>query len=319
MRAYLTLIPLAALLGAAAFAAGETYTDPESAGPDYRIQGEYRGKAGDQKLGCQVIALGGGKFQAVFLRGGLPGEGWGQGERIRVDGMTSGAETRFGTGTGGWSARIADGVMRGQTDAGRAFRLKRVERRSPTLGKKPPRGALVLFDGTNTEAWENGKLSPEGWLKVGTRTKKSFQNFTLHFEFRTPFQPYDRGQSRGNSGLFLQDRYEVQILDSFGLKEESHECGALYNQKQPDVNMCLPPLTWQTYDIDFQTAQFDSTGKKLKNAVVTVRHNGVVIHDRYEPPTTGPVGKKEDATGGSFQFQDHGNPVVARNIWVIER
>ena len=154
---------------------------------------------------------------------------------------------------------------------------------------------------------------------MGTRTKRDdFQSFTLHFEFRTPFQPTARGQGRGNSGLFLQNRYEVQVLDSFGLPEESHECAALYDQKAPDVNMSYPPLAWQTYDIDFQTAQFDAEGKKVKNAVVTLKHNGVIVHDEFELPGPGPVRKKEDTSGGFFSVQNHGNPVFFRNIWVVE-
>jgi hypothetical protein len=296
----------------------EVFTDPASAGPDYKIQGEFDGKVGDARLGAQIIALGDGKFQAVFYRGGLPGAGWDKSDRIRIDGKTEGEATRFRK-EGSWAGELTGDSFTGQTDKGENFQLKRVTRHSATEGLKPPAGALVLFDGTNADAWNNGKITPEGWLKCGTNTKKSFQNFTIHFEFRVPFKPKARGQERGNSGLFLQDRYEVQILDSFGLKEEAHECAALYNQKQPDLNMSYPPLTWQTYDIDFQTAQFGADGKKTHNAVVTVKHNGVVVHDKYEPPTTGPVGKPEDATGGTFQIQDHGNPVVTRNIWVVER
>lgn len=319
-RTIVSGLAAAGVLAAAVLAApgGDTYTDPATAPVDYQIQGEYTGKAGDQKLGAQVIALGNGTFRAVFLPGGLPGAGWSQGGRMPVEGKLDGSITRFGKEGSGWSGTLADGVLTGQTDRGEKFRLKKVERKSKTLGQKPPKGALVLFDGKSAEHWLNGQVTPEGWLKMGTRTRRDdFQNFTLHFEFRTPFQPTARGQGRGNSGLFIQNRYEVQILDSFGLPEESHECAALYNQKAPDVNMSFPPLTWQTYDIDFETAQFE--GKKTKNAVITVRHNGVVVHDRFELPGPGPVGKKEDATGGFFSVQDHGNPVVFRNVWVVER
>jgi hypothetical protein len=310
---------LAAAVVAVAAPGDEVYTDPAACPPDFKVQGEYSGQAGEKKLGAQVIALGKSTYQVVFHPGGLPGDGWDKTTRIRVDGKTDGAHTEFGVKDSGWYASISEGRLAGKTADGQKFVLNRLERKSPTLGLKPAEGALVLFDGTNAEQWQRGQMTPDGLLKIGTRTKKDFKSFTLHFEFRTPFQPTARGQGRGNSGLFLQDRYEVQILDSFGLDGKNNECGGLYSQKAPDVNMCYPPLAWQTYDIDFQTAVFDDAGNKTKPAVVTIRHNGVVIHDKYELPGTGPVGKKEDNTGGTFQIQDHGNPVVVRNVWVVER
>jgi len=306
-------------LGAwAACAQNEVYTDPANAGPDYALQGEYRGRMGETRLGVQVIAMGRDAFQAVFHPGGLPGGGWDGKTRVRVDGKRMENAVVFGKDEG-WRGKIEEGAFQAVTPEGQSFRLRRVERKSPTLGAKPPEGALVLFDGTSAEHWQNGRLTEDMLLRVGTRSKRSFEDFTLHFEFRTPFQPTARGQGRGNSGLFLQDRYEVQILDSFGLEGKDNECGGFYSQKAPDVNMCYPPLQWQTYDIDFEQARFDADGKKIKPAIATVRHNGVVIHNRYELPGPGPVGKKEDNTGGTFQIQDHSNPVVVRNVWVVEK
>jgi hypothetical protein len=177
----------------------------------------------------------------------------------------------------------------------------------------------VLFDGKNAEAWNGGHLDDRGLLAAGTTSRKQFQNFSLHVEFLLPFKPLGRGQDRGNSGVYLQDRYEVQVLDSFGLKGENNECGGIYTKARPAVNMCLPPLVWQTYDIEFEAAKFDAGGKKLKNAVATVKHNGVVIHDGFEinGPTGG--GKPEAPTPGPIQLQGHGNPVFYRNIWAVEK
>ena len=111
----------------------------------------------------------------------------------------------------------------------------------------------------------------------------------------------------------------MQVLDSFGLKGEDNECGGIYTKAKPAVNMCFPPLTWQTYDIDFTAAQFGEDGKKRKNATATVKHNGVLIHDHLD--ITGPTGggKPENPQGGAIQLQGHGNPVFYRNVWVVEK
>ncbi|MBL9122486.1 MAG: DUF1080 domain-containing protein, partial [Planctomycetaceae bacterium] len=149
-------------------------------------------------------------------------------------------------------------------------------------------------------------------------SKQKFQDFTLHLEFRTPYMPAATGQARGNSGVYLQNRYEVQILDSFGLEGLDDECGAIYSKKPPRENSAYPPLTWQTYDIDFTAAKYEGD-KKVKNATVTVRHNGNLIHENQEVDSETPGGEKESAEAGPIRLQDHGNPVVFRNIWVVEK
>jgi hypothetical protein len=156
-------------------------------------------------------------------------------------------------------------------------------------------------------------------LAAGCKSKKKFGDYTLHCEFILPFKPLGRGQGRGNSGVYMQDRYEVQVLDSFGLAGENNECGGVYTKARPSVNMCFPPLVWQTYDIDFRAAKFDAQGKKVKNANLTVRHNGVLIHDQLEidGPTGG--GQPETAEPGAIQLQGHGNPVFYRNVWIAEK
>lgn len=305
----------------AAAPADMVYLDPAKAGSEFALQGEYLGQAGEKKLGAQVIALGNGTFQAVFLAGGLPGDGWDGKARVRVDGKLVGDGVVFESASSGWAGQIADGKLSGHDQSGAKFSLAKVERSSPTMGLKPPSDAQVLFDGKNADAWVNGKMDENGLLEAGTRTKQEFRDFTLHVEFRTPFKPTARGQNRGNSGLYLMNRYEVQILDSFGLDGVFNECGAMYRQKAPDVNMCLPPLAWQTYDIDFQAARWDSAGKKEKGAVITVRHNGVLVHKDYEitGPTGGAASRPEIGAAGPISFQNHGNPVMLRNVWIVEK
>ena len=305
----------------AAAPASEAYLDPAKAGPEFALQGEYLGKSGEQMLGAQVIAQGNGSFQAVFLPGGLPGAGWDAKTRVRVNGKLAGDGVVFEGSSNGWAGQIGDGKLAGHDATGAKFSLSKVTRSSPTMGLKPPAEALVLFDGKSADAWVNGKMDENGLLVAGTRTKQEFHDFTLHVEFRTPFKPAGRGQERGNSGLYLLNRYEVQILDSFGLDGVFNECGALYRQKAPDVNMCLPPLTWQTYDIDFQAARWDPAGNKEKNAVITIRHNGVVVQNHYEitGPTGGAARRPEVGNTGPIAFQNHGNPVMLRNVWLVEK
>ena len=301
---------------------------------DFAIQGEYEGTKSSEggstvKVGAQVIALGNGKFDVKLLPGGLPGAGWdGKSSKMaKAERTDSGVvvklpetDAKSGKVTGyADGGTIADGTMTLKaTNA--AATLKKVSRTSPTLGAKPPEGAIVLFD-TDPSKWEGGKiveLSDGKFLNNGIKTKQGFGAFTAHVEFRLPWMPNSRGQGRGNSGVYLQDRYELQVLDSFGLTGENNECGGIYTQYKPAVNMCLPPLVWQTYDIDFTPAVFEGD-KKVTPAKATIKHNGVVIHDNIEfkGPTGG--GQAEKPTPGPFQFQNHGDPVVYRNVWVVEK
>ena len=268
--------------------------------PDFKIQGEYEGEvAGKGKYGAQVVAKGNGKFDVYFLSGGLPGAGWDAEFRVIVNAATKDNAVTFSTKS--WSGTIADGTLSGETSGG-TFKLKRVERKSPTLGAKPPEGAVVLFDGKNLDQWDKGQLVENDLLYRGTTSRTGFAVGKLHLEFRTSYQPKAGGQGRGNSGVYILGK-EVQVLDSFGLEGKDNECGAFYSSAKPAVNMCFPPLAWQTYDVEIKA---DEKG----DLRATVLHNGVIVHKDY------PIAKKGAKPAG-IHLQDHGNPVVYRNIWIV--
>jgi hypothetical protein len=324
IRLPLAVLALLACISTAAFAKGPVYTDPTKTDADFAFQGEYAGEIttddGPVKIGVQVIALGDGKFHAVGYIGGLPGDGYSGEPKVEADGELQDGAVVFRKDEG--RGVVRDGVLKLiGGDSNEIGQLNKVERKSETLGAKPPQGAIVLFDGKSADGFKNAKVE-DGLLVQGTASKQNFGSQQVHLEFRTPYAPHERGQGRGNSGVYLQGRYEVQVLDSFGLSGEQNECGGLYSVAKPKVNMCFPPLTWQTYDIDYTAGQFDANGKVVKNPRVTVRHNGVLIHDDVELPgerntTAAPV--KAGPEDGPLYLQDHGNPVRYRNIWVVEK
>ncbi len=263
---------------------------------DFKLQGEYTG----QSLGLQVIATGKGGFDFVLYAGGLPGAGWDRTPPQRAEG----------------DADTVQQIIQSR-------KLKKTERRSPTLGAAAPPEAIVLFDGSEASLakWQPGaKRTADGLLIPGVTTRDTFRDYTLHVEFQTPFMPEATGQGRGNSGVYHQGRYETQILDSFGLEGKNNEAGGIYEVRDPDLNMCLPPLAWQTYDVDFTAPRFDAAGKKTSEARLTVRLNGVVVQNdvRVPGPTrAAPIGEAD--APGPIYLQDHGNPVRFRNIWLLPR
>lgn len=315
LRGLLTLVAVAALSTGLVAADKEAFLTAEAGGPDFAIQGEYTGKVGGQAWGVQVIALGEGKFDAVVYPGGLPGAGWVQPTKHKLTGGTGDGKTSLKGDAG--EAQIVDGTLKLKLGVNSGD-LARVDRQSPTLGQKPPAGAKVLFDGSNTDSWQNGRMDDDKLLMVGTRTNDKFADYTLHLEFRTPFMPKSRGQARGNSGMYLGDQYECQVLDSFGLEGLDNECGGIYKNARPSVNMCLPPLAWQTYDVEFTAAKIDAAGKVVAPARTTIRHNGVKIHDNIELQTT-PGGGQNDQKPGALYLQDHRDPVRFRNIWIVQK
>jgi hypothetical protein len=309
--------------------AAEPATSPEKADEDFKFQGEYAGtidRDGDSfQQGVQVVARGNGKFDAVGFHGGLPGAGWDGSDKVSGSGERRGDEVVITNAEGNARAVIRDGKMTLSIDNDDVGTLERVVRKSETLGAKPPAGAVVLFVGKEADLknfkegarFEAGKDG--GHLREGFTSRQEFGDYTLHLEFMLSYMPEARGQGRSNSGVYQQGRYEVQVLDSFGLEGADNECGGVYKAKAPSVNMCLPPLEWQTYDIDFTAAKYDGD-KKTSPARMTVKHNGVVIHDNIEVPAGTPGGTQAEGPGpGPLFVQNHGNPVFFRNIWVVPK
>ncbi len=194
----------------------------------------------------------------------------------------------------------------------------------------PPDTAVVLFDGKDLSNWTKLDGGVPAWeIADGAMTvtagggdivsREKFTDFLLHLEFMTPDMPDAIGQAKGNSGVFLQGRYEIQVLDSYGIDVPGMgDCGAIYNQFASLVNACKPPLEWQTYDVIFRAARVGESGEIEENARVTVLQNGIVIQNNVQMlGATGGATDEDASAPGPLRLQDHGNPVKYRNIWVI--
>lgn len=302
-----------------------TWTDPAKAAaedPDFLVQGEYGRAMPDQPWAVQLVALGGGHFDAYLLEGGFPGLGWDRTKRrVKLSGGREGGSVRLVTPDRVYRATVAKGLITVMYYGDVLARLHRVERTSPTLGAAPPQNAVVLFDGTNTDEWDKGRIVDGLLANNDVTTRRKFGSYHLHLEFRTPYKPFARGQARGNSGVYHQGRFETQVLDAFGLEGKMNETGGIYSIAHPRLNMCLPPLRWQTYDVDYTAASFDPAGNLKNNARMTVLLNGVEVHHEQElkkSTTSAPVKGGTTATGPIF-LQHHGNPVFYRNIWIVEK
>jgi hypothetical protein len=205
---------------------------------------------------------------------------------------------------------------------------------TPGLGSAPPSDAIVLFGGKELSEWQQEKGGPAKWsvaedaftVVKGTgniQTKRGFGDCQLHIEWRTPAKVESEGQGRGNSGIFLQGRYEVQVLDSYNNTTYSNgQAASIYKQYIPLVNASRKPGEWQSYDIFFRAPRFAENGKVTTPGYITVVHNGVLVQDHVElkgntvyigAPAYEKHGPKEPIV-----LQDHGNPVSYRNIWIRE-
>src|ERR1043165_4458266 len=295
------------------------------------MMGVYEGfwttKGGKGRISAQIRPLGGGKYDGFVafykskaLEGALklkPGAAKFEGEGVKAAGgsltleMSGAAEIENGKLRGTFKGEFGEGTFEGTI----------AHPKSKTMGAKPPKRAKVLFDGKPAaDMWKDfhWKVTPEGTMIVQNgdiHAKGDIAHFLLHVEFRTPLMPEAQGQARGNSGVYLQSKYEVQVLDSFGLFPlQNNDCSAIYSLKAPSINACLPPGEWQTYDITY----VNGNPAQNKQPTITVVFNGVTVIDKFELPKS--VLEKgttaADAEGGFLKLQDHGNPVEYRNIWV---
>jgi hypothetical protein len=319
-------------LAAARAADQPAVTSLEEADGDYPFQGEYYGtlaRTGGgpwETIGLQIAAQGAGDYIAREYPGGLPGLGWRGEVPTLLRGRREPDRLRI---FGGDMAFIVADNLAWRIDENQEIHswIQKVNRISPTLGMSPPTGAMVLFNGGSTESLVNAQLTADKLLKAGFSSRDTFQDYFLHVEFQCPYMPCARGQARGNSGVYLQSRYEIQILDSFALNGDSNECGGIYNFRRPDVNMCLPPLAWQTYDIDYRDARWTVAGscpgcpprasEKTEDAMVNVWQNGYPIHEQIAIPHPTGHGQPESPNLLPIVFQQHGSPVRFRNIWLV--
>ncbi|TWU55590.1 family 16 glycoside hydrolase [Rubripirellula reticaptiva] len=286
----------------------DVWTDAKLAAkefPGFDFIGEY------VKDGQAVqVTPSGDKFYLSIYQGGLPGSGWDHSPIAHQWENLDGMATRLQ----GWN---------------------KIDRSETVVGKKPSEDATVLFDGSNVDAWNNGKIE-NGVLKAGAVTKQKYRDFTLYLEFQIPLKPQPpiSHPHRGNSGVFAVGAYEVQISDTFGLDHDPQAwegidmlkpvntwSGSIYGIRSADQNMCLPPLTWQSMEIDFRAARFKD-GVKTADAVISVIHNGVKVHDHVSLPEGtggGPSGPRDEVAEGPIYLQNHGNPNRFRNIWIVSR
>lgn len=288
------------------------------------LMGDWQGKGG---LVAQVYPAGEGKYQANVLTAfDIESNVVAVLQGVAADGVV----TFSGDG---WSGAIKDSHFAGNK-GDKSFDLKHIVRVSPTEGAKPPKGAAVLFDGKNLDAWakkagkdwlaEDGppkwKLVDGGAVEVvpGTDciiTHNKFGDCHLHVEFRTLGLP-------SNSGVLLECRYEVNINETYG-RLDGNPNGGLDNCTDkivPRVRPCFPPLAWQTFDIDFTAPRFDAGGKKTASARATVLFNGVKIYDNQELDLPhGAASRMGEAATGPLMLQDHGVPLQFRNVWLVEK
>jgi hypothetical protein len=290
-------------------------------GEFYLLQGEYEGTMHEKPFAMQVLVNESG-IDAIICPGGLPGKAplEAAAERRRISSSVQEGERHFSAN--GWRAILSnEGITLNDFKGDVIGELKRVERSSATLGAPPPDGAVVLFDGSNVDSFKKGaRMSQDKLLMEGCTSVEEFGDCSIHLEFCLPYLPSEYGQSRGNSGLIIAGRYELQILDSYGAQGDSGDCGAIFAMVKPKVNMSYPPLSWQTYDIDYIAPRFNEKKEKISDAMLTVKQNNVVIHENVKltAPTRG-APLNQETPRGPMILQAQRRSVLYRNFWVIKK
>lgn len=333
MRTALTILAIMSLVVACAHA--EPYVTPDEVPEDSPVwlQGEYLGTIGGAQIGAQVVDWGGGSYELIVYEGGLPGEGWDP-DTEKIRGIHAERDNGSVTFTvedtsaevsldGSMTVRdesVELGVRAPEEEYQVAGVLDRTVRQGPTLSMEAPEEATVLFDGTDLDMWRDGaEMTDDGLLMQGARTAEDYRDMFMHLEYMLPYWEPDDDQP--NSGIYIQNRYEVQILGSFGRELANNLDGSLYREKAPEFLATLPPLQWQTYDILFRAPRFDEDGNKTENVRISVFQNGALIHDDVElDGGTGAGGDREppEVEAAHTWFQDHGTEVRFRNVWVVE-
>jgi hypothetical protein len=298
------------------------------------FMGEYKGTyhpdpMTTMKASAKVIAEGDDVYYRIVIKA-VPNEENQDAADVELHGSRDGSAVYIGEWAGGyhWRGQIQKGRLSISTDYGQHVELEKFVRKSPTEGLKPPQGAVVLLpfnEGTKPDmsAWTNTewKALDTGAMQVnkgGNNSKQQFADIErFHLEFKLPLEPNNRGQGRANSGVYFAGTFEVQVLDSFGLTHTSGDCAGLYNRARARVNACLPPETWQTYDVEFRAPRLNTDGSVKENARITVRHNGTPVHDNVELAYSGDKWKGQRQATGPIHLQDHGHPIQYRNIWLV--
>jgi hypothetical protein len=290
----------------------------------FQVQGEYFGTMdGGARLGAWVVSLSLNKYNIIYLPGGLvsvpgaAGSGWDG--KTKYEGADVGPAALNATNgyKGAVSGTGENRVLKGTTQDGKSFTLNKVVRKSPTEGLVPKTEwkAKYWFRANNQGDLTNWTGSPapvmkhDGYLYRGVTAKATHKTVFLHVEVKAAFCPTCRDQRRGNSGIYMKNMHELQVLDSFGLKGADNEAGGIYGVVAPSINAALPPQSWQTYDI-----YYTPTGDK--NATITLYLNGVLVHDK----ATVDVITQGGFAGNNVYLQNHDgdSEVVYGNIWAID-
>ncbi|MGM0507085.1 MAG: 3-keto-disaccharide hydrolase [Bacteroidota bacterium] len=298
--------------------------------PGTDLQGEFEGRAllpgsaDSMDVGLQLALYGPERVRGSFYKGGLPGaedHELDPPERLDVEGVRIAERLELAPEEGYSLLYLESHVTVLDEEKNYLGHLDRVYRESATLGLDPGEEATALFQGdeSDLENWQEGATMSESELHSGAMTRREFGDMRLHVEVWPSWMPCASDQRRTNSGLYIQDRYEVQIMDSFGLEPMLNGSGSLYREVMPALNMSLPPLRWQTYDVWFRAPRFNEEGEKVEPVRVSVWYNGVrVIDDEVLEGGTGRGGQLEEVPRAPLLLQEHPGSVRFRNIWIEE-